>query len=79
MEISRPQAPAPTPEELEDLEKLKAVIDRAVADGKITQGELAQIRAVTTHDGKITPQEVELYRTLIIEKINKGELTWGWH
>lgn len=79
MEISRPQAPAPTPEELEDLEKLKAVIDRAVADGKITQGELAQMRAVVTHDGKITPQEVELYRTLIIEKINKGELSWGWH
>ncbi|UZQ53719.1 hypothetical protein OOK60_14630 [Trichothermofontia sichuanensis B231] len=79
MEISRPQAPAPTPEELEDLEKLKAVIDRAVADGKITQGELAQIRSLTIHDGKITPQEVELYRTLIIEKINKGELTWGWH
>lgn len=79
MEISRPQAPDPTPEELEDLEKLKAVIDRAVADGKITQGELAQIRRAVTHDGKITPQEVELYRTLIIEKINKGELVWGWH
>lgn len=79
MEISRPQAPAPTPEELEDLDKLKAVIDRAVADGKITQGELAQIRQVVTHDGKITPQEVELFRTLIIEKINQGELTWGWH
>ncbi|WP_448573619.1 hypothetical protein [Trichothermofontia sp.] len=79
MEISRPQAAAPTPEELEDLDKLKAVIDRAVADGKITQGELAQIRQVATHDGKITPQEMELYRTLIIEKINKGELSWGWH
>jgi len=76
MEISRPQAPAPTPEELADLDKLKAVIDRAVADGKVTQGELAQIRQVVTHDGKITPQEVELYRTLIIEKINKGELAW---
>ncbi|WP_448561734.1 hypothetical protein [Trichothermofontia sp.] len=76
MEISRPNAPVPTPEELEDLDKLKAVIDRAVADGKITQGELAQIRQVVTHDGKITPQEVKLYRTLIIEKINTGELAW---
>lgn len=42
MEISRPGAKAPTPEQSQGLEKLKVALDRAVADGKVSDEEMRQ-------------------------------------
>ncbi|GET35964.1 MULTISPECIES: hypothetical protein [Microseira] len=78
MKISRPNAKNPTAEEIRQLEKLKAAIERATADGKVTRQELETIKAAEWADGKISVEELELYRTLILEKIEKGELEYEW-
>ena len=78
MKISHPNAQNPTPEESRDLEKLKAIIERATADGKISRQELDAIKAAQFADGKISIAELELYRTLILERVEKGELEYEW-
>lgn len=78
MEISRPNTPESTPEEIKELEKLKAIIERATADGKISQSETETIQAVIGSDKKVTFEELTLIRELIYNKIDRGELEWEW-
>lgn len=75
MEISHPNQQELTPEEQQELEKLRTIIDKASADGIITLGERERIATVIRADGKILREELELVRTLINEKVAKGELT----
>ncbi|MEG3436328.1 hypothetical protein V0288_04280 [Pannus brasiliensis CCIBt3594] len=75
MKIERPDEQELTPEEQRELEKLRAIIEQAIADGIITKGERDRISSAMRSDGKVTRQELELVRTLITEKINAGELT----
>lgn len=78
MNIEHPHAQAPTPEELHDLERLRLTIERVVADGKVSGTEIRIIQAVYMADGKITVDELCLYRTLVLEKIEAGELEYEW-
>ena len=78
MEISIPQDKKPTPEELKELEKLKVIIENAIADGKLTEPEFARIKAAIRADNKVTVEELELVRTLIHDKIASGELQRVW-
>jgi uncharacterized membrane protein YebE (DUF533 family) len=75
MEVSRPGRQELTLEERRELDKLRAIIDQASADGIITKGERDRISHAMRSDGKVTPEELELVRTLINEKVNAGELT----
>ncbi len=75
MKIERPNAPEPNPEELKDLEKLKRMIEQAIADNVLTRDERDTIAAAMYSDRKVTPQELELMRILIQEKVASGELT----
>ncbi|NCQ85734.1 MAG: hypothetical protein GPJ00_15040 [Microcystis aeruginosa W13-18] len=74
MEISRPNQAELTAEEQQELEKLRAIIEQASVDGVITQGERERITLAMRSDGKVTLEELELVRTLITEKVTKGEL-----
>ncbi len=74
MEISRPNQVELTAEEQQELEKLRAIIEQASVDGVITQGERERIALTMRSDGKVTLEELELVRTLITEKVSKGEL-----
>ncbi|MGI0485776.1 hypothetical protein ACN4EK_10090 [Pantanalinema rosaneae CENA516] len=76
MDVSQPNPHEPSPEELRDLEKLKAIIERAIADGKISKAELDAMKTQAWSDGKITPEELELYSSLVLDKIRTGELQW---
>lgn len=80
MEIDRPNAKEPTTEELQQLEKLKSIIERATADGKITIDDYQKIQTEIYAHGKSSPEqfyrEIELYRSLIQEKLEKGELEY---
>ncbi|ELS03936.1 hypothetical protein Xen7305DRAFT_00036600 [Xenococcus sp. PCC 7305] len=78
MEISTPQGQEPTPEELKELEKLKAIIESAIADGKLTEPEFARIKAAIRADNKVSYEEIHLVRTLIYDKIASGELERVW-
>jgi len=78
MKIERPNAKLPTPEELQDLEKLKTAIEQVIANGKVSKAESERIKTMMWADGKITPEELELCRTMIYSKINAGELEWEY-
>lgn len=76
MQVSRPNAKELSPQELRDLAKLKGLIERAVADGKLSKQELEDIQAQTFADGKVLVEELDLYRKLVTEKIERGELEY---
>lgn len=63
-----------TPEEQQELEKLRVIIESATADGILTRYERDRISAAMRTDGKVTVEELELARTLMQEKAAKGEL-----
>ena len=48
---SRPRVPSH--EELQDLEKLKSLIEKAIADGKLSQQEMSAIKSQAWADGKL--------------------------
>ncbi|MFB2837689.1 hypothetical protein [Floridanema evergladense] len=80
MEIDRPNVQEPTTEELQKLERLKGIIERAIADGKITSDEYQKIKLEIYAHGKTSAaqfsREIELYRSLVEEKLEKGELEY---
>lgn len=78
MEISHPNQQDLTPEEQQELEKLRKVIERASADGVITRAERDVISSTMRADGKVTPEELNLIRTLVHEKVEKGELSFDY-
>ncbi len=63
-----------TPQEQQELEKLRAIIESAIADGILTRYERDRISAAMRADGKVTYEELELARTLMQEKAANGEL-----
>ncbi|XFA72630.1 hypothetical protein RYO59_000858 [Thermosynechococcaceae cyanobacterium Okahandja] len=69
--------PNPTPLTAADkveLERLKAILERAIADGVLTAEEMAQIKRQIRADGKVTFEELELYRQFVQEKVRQGLL-----
>jgi hypothetical protein len=82
MEVSRPNARELTPEELQELEKFKRMIEHAVADGKISKQDIQDLQDVERSTGKQNPEllhhELELYRTLVTEKLRTGALEYDY-
>lgn len=78
MEISTPKDREPTPEEIKELEKLKAIIESAIADGKLTGSEFDRIKAAIRADKKVSYEEIRLVQELIYDKIDRGELEKVW-
>jgi uncharacterized membrane protein YebE (DUF533 family) len=78
MKIEKPNAKDPTPEEVRELEKLKAMVELFIADGVITPLEFQALRTeVFAHGTPSAEQlyrELELYRKMVTEKIQSGEL-----
>lgn len=61
-------------EEQQELDALRQIIERAIADGVLTQAERDAITATMRADGKVTAEEVELVRRLVNDKVAAGEL-----
>lgn len=78
MKVERPNAKPLSPEELKHLEKLKALIEGAIADGRLSAEEMDSINRAINADGKVTCEELDLCRELIWNKIEKGELEHSW-
>lgn len=80
MENDRPNAKEATAEELQELDKLKGIIEKAMADGKITSDEYQRVKSEIYAHGKTSAaqfdREIELYTSLIQEKLEKGELEY---
>ncbi|MBF2075122.1 MAG: hypothetical protein IGS50_15375 [Synechococcales cyanobacterium C42_A2020_086] len=74
MDIQHPNSAPASAGELKNLAKLKAAVEKAVADGVLTQDEEQRIKAIAWEDGKITPEELHIVQTLIWDKLQQGEL-----
>ncbi|MBW4562934.1 MAG: hypothetical protein KME32_17655 [Mojavia pulchra JT2-VF2] len=74
MKITRFNSYELSSQELQELEKLKTLIQNAVADGKISQQEVNDVQAYMFADQKVSVEELELYRTLVQEKFATGEI-----
>jgi uncharacterized membrane protein YebE (DUF533 family) len=77
MKVERPNAPELTPEEKQELERLKGIIESAIADGVISNSEYENIRASALEKNpshELLYQELELYRQLVTEKVRAGVL-----
>jgi len=59
--------------------KLHAVIDRAIADGRISKYEMEQIDRSIYADGKVLVEEITMVRQLVKDKINDGSLVYDWN
>lgn len=78
MKIERPHSLEITPEESQELEYLRVRIERAIQDGVITRIEFESIKMIMFSNKKNNPdqifRQVTLYRHLVLEKMNNGEL-----
>jgi len=74
MQIERPNKAPLTDEDLQHLEKLQALLEKAIADGIITRDELDTIKVQIASNGKLMIEELDLVRQFIREKVTKGEL-----
>lgn len=82
MKIIQSHPTEPTPKEAKDLERLKARIKRAVADGKISGQEMEDIQNEILTESKGSAEqmyrELELYRTFVEQKLELGDLKTEW-
>ncbi|MBE9140732.1 hypothetical protein IQ254_26615 [Nodosilinea sp. LEGE 07088] len=60
--------------EQQELENLRQIVERAIADGVLTQAERDAIIAAMRADGKVTYEELALVRQLVSDKVATGEL-----
>ncbi len=74
MQVERPDCPDLTPEELQHLAKLREVAEQAIADGVLSLSEREQITRLMAADYKVTPQELEILRTVIMQRVETGEV-----
>jgi uncharacterized membrane protein YebE (DUF533 family) len=78
MLVEHPNRKELTSNELQSLQKLQAVIDRAIGDGRISKYEMEVIDRTIRGDGKVLVEEVTLVRQLIRDKLDSGLLTQEW-
>lgn len=78
MKMERPDAKPLSPEEIRDLEKLRIMLEQAIADGRVTAEEMNAIKARINADGKVLFEELELCQKLVWDKIQQGEIEYGW-
>lgn len=74
MKVFYPNHQEPTPEELQELENFRNIIELATADGVLTKGERETIAAAMYANKKVTVKELTIIRTLIQEKVATGEI-----
>jgi hypothetical protein len=65
-------------EEIEQLDKLRRIIETAVSDGKLSHYQLEHIKSIAFANKKLLLEELQLYRKLILDKIDQRELEYEW-
>ncbi|BAQ64527.1 hypothetical protein [Geminocystis sp. NIES-3709] len=57
----------------DDINKIKKIINNALADGRLSRAESEMIKKAIYQDNIVTPEEVQLWRELQ-EKVAEGEI-----
>jgi hypothetical protein len=63
-----------TPEEQQELKTLQQVVEKAIADGVLTEARCHNITATMTVAGNVTFETLELGRQLVCDQVNSGGL-----
>lgn len=56
-----------------EIEAIQALMDRILADGKLTQAEQDELMAAIREDGRVTQAELDLVQSLL-DRISRGEI-----
>ena len=78
MKIERPNAVDLTPEELAHLSQLRQLIQRALADGKLSKAEMQSIQALIQADSQVTVAELTTVRETIRQALGDAALEYDW-
>lgn len=78
MKVEHPGSLPLSQQELQNLEILKGAIERAVADGVLTEAEMDRIKAQVWADHKVPPEKLDLVQEMIWRKVQTGELSLDW-
>jgi hypothetical protein len=74
MQFEFPNAKPPTAKDEVHLQELQALIEKTLADGVLTTQEYVLIRDAIAKNKKLMPEELELVKSLIRDKIATGEV-----
>jgi uncharacterized tellurite resistance protein B-like protein len=64
----------PPQDDPEHLSRLRSLIERVMADGRISSQEAAELRAALIADGQITPDEIAIIQTVMREQLGDRHL-----
>jgi len=78
MKVERPNPSDLTPEEKAHLEKLRKMVQDALADGKVSQNEIQAIRALIHADHKVTVEELRTLHETTQELLGDAILEFEW-
>jgi prefoldin subunit 5 len=78
MEVEHFSTEELSPEEIQQLEELQRIIEAAVSDGRLSHDELEKIKTIAFAHKKLFPAGLQLYRKLVLDKIDRGELEYEW-
>lgn len=62
------------PDDPQHLSKLRSLLERVMADGKISAAEATELRSALMADGQLTPDEIDLMRTVMKDYLGDGPL-----
>lgn len=78
MKVERPNDRNLTPEEQAHLEKLRQIVQQAMANGRLSQDEMQAIQTYINADKKVTIQELQTIRQTIRESLGDASLEYDW-
>jgi uncharacterized tellurite resistance protein B-like protein len=68
----------PPTDDPEHLSSLQALVQRVMADGKISREEAQQLRTALFADGQLTPDELEVVRKAMRAHLGDNPLEFDW-
>ncbi|PSN19081.1 hypothetical protein C7271_09205 [filamentous cyanobacterium CCP5] len=78
MKIERPNHRELTPEELAHLEALRRLVREALADGRISRGELQSIWGLIETDHIVSVEELSTFRQTVRDVLGNADLEYDW-
>ncbi|MEM0981881.1 MAG: hypothetical protein AAGH78_16615 [Cyanobacteria bacterium P01_H01_bin.58] len=74
MELESKEPDQPVTDDSEHLARLRSLVQRVMEDGKISSEEALELRAALMADGQITPDELDIIRTVMREQLGDQPL-----
>lgn len=67
-----------SPEDAAHLAKLKAYVQEALANGRLSRDEADHIQQLMKEDGKVTVEELRMIKATIREMLGGADLEFDW-